>query len=366
MHKKSESIKSELMSRFIKKKKEDIGLSPYALVFRGQQKTEKTVINIIDFNIDEVEEYEVKNIEKLAEFKNSKSVTWLNIYGLHDVALMEQLALLFDIPVNIFSDIMNPSLRPKVQEFENGLYITLKMLRYPEDSPHIASDNLSLIVLEHVILSFQEQPTKTFEPIRDRIRKPKNKIRSAGTDYMAFALIDVVVDNYIYVLGILGEKIENLEETITENPGKDLIEQIDQYKKELNFLRKNVKPAKEMILTLVKLESDMIVRQNRMHYKELQDNINEASELADSYREILYDQMTIYHTMMSTKLNDIMRTLTVFSVVFIPLTFIVGIYGTNFDVLPEIHWRYGYLAMWILMIGVALLMLWYFRRKKWF
>jgi magnesium transporter len=366
MNKKPKNIKPVFMSRFSKKKKEDIGLSPYALVFRGEQKTEKTILNVIDFNLDEVNEYEITNAAQLPALKNSKTISWLNVYGLHDVARMEQLAAAFDVPVNIFSEIMDTSQRPKVQELDNGFFVTLKMLRYPENSGHIVSENLSLIVLDHVIISFQEQPTKTFEPVRERIRKQRNKIRVSGSDYLAFALLDVVVDNYIYVLGLLGEQIENLEEAMTDNPDKELLELINRYKKELNFLRKNVKPAKEMILTLVKPESDYINQQNIIHYKELQDNINEASELADSYREILYDQLTIYHTMMSTKLNDIMRTLTVISVLFIPLTFIVGVYGTNFEYIPEIHWYYGYFGMWALMVVVAVLMLWYFRRKKWF
>jgi magnesium transporter len=153
---------------------------------------------------------------------------------------------------------------------------------------------------------------------------------------------------------------------MTNNPDKNLLEEINRYKVDMNFLRKNIKPAREMMLTLAKMETEMIKDENRVHYKELQDNINEATELSDSYREILYDQITMYHTMMSTKLNDIMRTLTVFSVIFIPLTFIVGVYGTNFDYLPEIHWQYGYFLMWLVMLVVAVAMLLVFKRKKWF
>ena len=179
-------------------------------------------------------------------------------------------------------------------------------------------------------------------------------------------MLDIVVDNYIYIIGLLGEKIENLEERMTNNPDKNLLEEINRYKVDMNFLRKNIKPAREMMLTLAKMETEMIKDENRVHYKELQDNINEATELSDSYREILYDQITMYHTMMSTKLNDIMRTLTVFSVIFIPLTFIVGVYGTNFDYLPEIHWQYGYFLMWLVMLVVAVAMLLVFKRKKWF
>ncbi len=354
------------MSRFTKKKKEDIGLSPYALVFRGQKKTEKTWLHAMDFDLDEVREYDVKSVEQLKGLKSSKNISWLNIDGLHDVSRMEELAENFEIPVNIISDVMNPSLRPKVQEFDNGIFVTIKMLQYNEPINELSVENLSLIIIDHILISFQEQQADAFDPIRERIRKHKNKIRTSGSDYLAFALLDVVVDNYIYIIGLLGDKIENLEERMTNDPNKSLLEEINIFKGEMNFLRKNIKPAKEMILTLAKMETELIHSENRLHYKELQDNINEATELSDSYREILYDQITMYHTMMSTKLNDIMRTLTVFSVIFIPLTFIVGVYGTNFDNLPEIHWHYGYFAMWGIMIVLTAIMLWYFKQKKWF
>ncbi len=353
------------MSRFTKKKKEDIGLSPYALVFRGQKKTEKIRLHILDFDQNDVREFDVKSIKQLSELQDSKTTSWINIDGLHDVKFMEELAEIFKIENNILSDIMNPAIRPKVQEFENGLFITIKMLQFKDSSRNLTVENLSLILTENSLISFQEQPGDVFEPIRDRIHKHKNKIRFSGTDYLAFALIDVVVDNYIYIIGQLGDQIENLEEKMTNNPQKELLESINRYKRELNFLRKNIKPAKEMILNLAKMESEFINDDNRMHFRELQDNINEATELSDSYREILYDQLNIYHTMMSTKLNDIMRVLTVFSVIFIPLTFIVGVYGTNFDILPELHWKHGYFIMWGIMLITTLFMLWFFRRKKW-
>jgi len=354
------------MSRFIKKKKEEIGLSPYALVFRGQKKTDKTVLRAMDFDLEDVTEQELKSTDDLLSRKKSKKLTWLNIDGLDNPELMENLAHVFKIEQNIFSDVMNPGSRPKVQEFDNGIFITIKMLHFDEKNDSLSADNLSLIVTDNTLISFQEQSGLVFEPIRERIRKHKNKIRTSGADYLAFALLDVVVDNYIYINGILGDKIEALENDMTGNLQKELLESINSYKREMNFMRKHIKPAKEMILNLAKMESEFIHDENRIHFRELQDNINEASELSDSYREILYDQLNVYHSSMSTKLNEIMSILTIFSVIFIPLTFIVGIYGTNFENLPEVHWRHGYLFMWVIMIFTTLGMLWFFRRKKWF
>lgn len=353
------------MARFTKKNKEHIGLSPYALVFRGQKKSEKLLLRVMDFDLEEVRELELTSTKEITTFKKSKTLSWLNSDGVDNVELMEELAKVYNLENNILSDVMNPSVRPKVQEFDNGIFITIKILQYNEKLGALSADNLSLIVTDNTLISFQEQSGTIFEPIRERIRKHKNKIRTSGSDYLAFALIDVVVDNYIYVMGLLGDKIEALEEEMTINTQKELLHKINFFKRELNFLRKTIKPAKEMITNLAKLESEYLQPTNQIHFKELQDNIDEATELSDSYREILYDQLTIYHTTMSTKLNDIMRILTVFSVIFIPLTFLVGVYGTNFVYLPEINWHYGYFAMWGVMIITTLIMLWFFKRKKW-
>ena len=351
------------MSRYGKKKKEHIGLSPFALVFQGQKKTEKILLRAIDFDLEVVEEQEITSPEQLLSLQKSRKLTWLNIDGLDNVTLMENMAKVFKIENNILSDVMNPSGRPKVQEFDNGIFATIKMLQYNEDD--LTVENLSLIIFNNTLISFQEQPGLVFEPIRDRIRKHKNKIRTSGPDYLAFALLDVVVDNYIYVIGLLGDKIEALEDNMSSDPKKELLENINSLKSELNFLRRHIKPAREMILNLTKMDSEFIHDENRIHFRELQDNVNEASDLSDSYREILYDQLNIYHSSMSTKLNDIMRVLTVFSVIFIPLTFIVGVYGTNFENLPEVHWKHGYFLMWGVMVLTTATMLWFFRRKKW-
>lgn len=354
------------MSRYTRKKKEDIGLSPYALIFRGQKKTESITITAMDFDQEEVREFGIERTEKISALLDKTNLSWLNIDGLHDEKRIEEIGALVGVPFHILSDILNPSLRPKVQEFDDGVFITLKMLQFNEESRAISVENLSLILTQGCLLSFQEQKGDVFNPVRERIRKHKNKIRTSGIDYLAFALLDVVVDNYIYIIGLLGEKIENLEDKMTDEPRKELLDEINDYKKELNLLRKNIKPAREMILSLVKLESEILQEENRFHFRELQDNITEAGELSDSYREILYDQLNIYHTVMSTRLNDIMRTLTIFSVMFIPLTFIVGVYGTNFDYVPELHWQNGYFIMWVVMVIVAFVMFLLFRRKKWF
>jgi magnesium transporter len=354
------------MARFIKKKKEHIGLSPYAMVFRGKKKTETTLLHAMNFSMDEVQEMDVNSTDELLYLKDSSKLSWINIDGLDNLGMMEEISQVFNLESNILSDVMNPGIRPKVQEFDNGLFITIKLLQYNSNIEHLVMENLSLIATPNTLISFQEQPNSVFDPVRDRIRKHKNKIRTSGSDYLAFALLDIVVDNYIYIIGILGDKIEDLEEQMVADPNKELLSKINFHKLELNFLRKHIKPAKEMILNLSKLSTEFIQDENRIHFKELQDNINEAKELSDSYYEILYDMLSIYHSSMSTKLNEIMRVLTIISVIFIPITFIVGVYGTNFTYLPEKDYHYGYFIMWGIMILISLGMILFFKKKRWF
>jgi len=354
------------MARFIKKTKKEIGLSPDELLFRGNKKMENVLLRIIDFDANNLEEDAIKNVADALKYQKKDTVTWLNIDGLHNPAVMQEIANSFYFDQLVLAQVMDTQARPKVQEFDNCILLSIKMLQQQEETGLITVENLSLIITESVLISFQESKGDVFEPVRERIRKQKKRIRNGGTDYLMFALLDVVVDNYIYIISLLGEKIEMLEEKLVLQPNQSVIDEINRYKRELNFLRKNIKPAREMILSMSKIESDLIYESTNVHLKELLDNINQATDSSDSYREILSDQLNIYHTTISSKLNDIMKFLTIFSVIFIPLTFIAGIYGTNFEVLPELHFQYSYFIMLGTMFVLAIGMLIYFRRKKWF
>ncbi|WP_215224876.1 magnesium/cobalt transporter CorA [Echinicola shivajiensis] len=352
--------------KFIKKQKEEIGISPDELLFRGIRKSDKVHLRIIDYDAEKLTEKSIENIAETLSFAKTKTVTWLNIDGLHDALIMDYIHKGFDLQKLILSTVMDTQARPTVQDYETCIFISLKMLYRDSETDQLMAENLSLVILDKLLISFQERKGDVFEPVRERIRMHKRRIRSSGTDYLAFTLLDVVIDNYIYNLGILGDKIEDLEDMLLTNQSKKIINQINRYKRELNFIRKCVQPAKEMILSLAKLDTDLIDDENEIYFRELQTNISHATETSDNYREMLSDQLNIYHTTISSKLNDIMKFLTIFSVIFIPLTFIAGIYGTNFDVLPELHYQYSYYIMWIVMIIITIVMLTYFKIKKWF
>ncbi len=348
------------------KRKEDIGLSPYELKFRGEKKTDKIFMNIISFDADNVKEVEIKSAEELRFYSDSEAITWLNVDGLHNAALMSEIGAILSIPTYILSDVMNPSLRPQVEEFDNGIFVSVKMLEFHDKEHRIQIENISFVMMEHLLITFQEKRGDAFNPVKERIRKHKTKIRTSGTDYLLFALLDVIIDNYIYILGRFDEKNENVEDRLILNADKEILAVINSLKRQINNLSREIKPAREVIITLMKLDTDFIREENRIHYKELRDNINQTVEILDYFHESLYDMLNTYHSSMSTRLNDIMTVLTIFSVIFIPLTFIVGVYGMNFDYMPELHWRYSYFVIWGIMVVIALAMLWYFKKRKWF
>ncbi len=353
------------MARFVSKRKEEIGLPPDDMTFRGKQKMDKVLLRIFDFDANDLEENAVKTVKEVLKYQDKPTVTWFNIDGLHNATIIDEISKGFGLDSLIMSEVIDVHARPRVQENSNCILLSIKMMQQDENTGTISVENLSLIITESVLLTFQEKKGDVFEPVRDRIRNNRKRIRNSGTDYLTFALLDIVVDNYIYIIGVLGERIETLEETLLEEPRKSVIDEIYTYKRELNFLRKNITPAREMILNLSKMESEFIHESTYVHFKELLDNINQAMDSSETYREILSDQLNIYHTTISSKLNDVMKFLTIFSVIFIPLTFIAGIYGTNFDVLPELHYEYSYFIMWGVIIVVALTMLVYFRKRKW-
>ncbi|WP_294066696.1 magnesium/cobalt transporter CorA [Proteiniphilum sp. UBA1028] len=348
------------------KRKEDIGLSPYELKFRGRHRSQEVEMSVFDIDTESVKEETIHSIEELRKYKDSGTLTWLNIDGLHNEKLMGELADNLHIPTEILSDVMEPGTRPQTEELDNGLFVSIKMMQFNDALNQVSIDNLSIVLLNNMLITFQEEKSDLFNPIRTRLRKHNKRFRDLGTDYLAFALLDVVIDNYIFILSVLGEKIETLENKMVLNPDRETLRAINLLKHELSDLGRYIKPAREVISSLVKMDGDFITPKNDKHFKELQDNINQAVELLDYYHELLYDVLNIYHSSMSTRLNDIMALLTVFSVIFIPLTFIVGVYGMNFDNMPELHLRHGYFIVWGVMMLISIGMLWYFRRKKWF
>lgn len=354
------------MARFFKKRDQIKGLPPGALVFIGRQKVDHIRIRRIDYDSVKIAEEELQNIAQGESFQLSDTVTWINLDGLHDLDTIKTVGQVFELHPLLLEDLLNTGQRPKLEEFNNCLFLVIKMLRYDKVEEKILSEQLSMVIGRRFILTFQEQPGDVFDPVRERIRKGKGRIRGHGTDYLAYALLDTIVDNYIFIIERIGEQIEDLEEVVLDKPDAMTMERISAFKREMNFLRRATRPAKEAITQLSKLDSELIHATTIPFLKDLNDQIIQATEAVDTYQEMLSDQLDLYNSAISNRMNDIMKVLTIFAAIFIPLTFIAGIYGTNFEYVPELHFRYSYFIFWAVMIVVAAVMLIFFKKKGWF
>lgn len=354
------------MARFLKSSEKIAGLSPWLPVFVGNQKLDKSIIRIFDYDRNSLEELDVQNPEDVARFLDTETVTWISIYGLHDVEMIKEVGDIFGIHPLIQGDIVHTGQRPKMEEYDNYIYLVLKMLRFDKEEEIINSDQLSIVLGENFLISFQEKPIDIFAPVRLRISKSKGRIRDNGPDYLAYALLDTIIDNYMIAIESIGSKIEEIEDLILEEPNQELLSRITNYKREVNYLRKSIRPARELTIQLAKNDSELILDHTTPFLKDLQDIATQATESLDSYREMLSDHLNIYNTTVSNRLNEIMKVLTIFAAIFIPLTFIAGIYGTNFDYLPELHYKYSYFIFWGVMLLIAVVMLHLFRRRGWF
>jgi len=353
------------MPRFFKTKDKPPGAPPGTLTFTGEQQVENVSIQLIDYDLNNLEERDISDLDEIEQYRDMDTVTWLNINGLHDIELIKKVGKIFQLNELLLEDILHPDQRPKLEEYDNCIFIVIKMLRFDKDDDKIIPEQLSIIFAGKFLITFQESEGDIFEPIRQRLRNKRKRIRGSKPDFLVYSLVDIIVDNYIAIIEGFGDEIEENESKILKTPTPDMVEVITYYKQEIQFLRRAIRPTKELIFQWTKLEAEHIEEQTYQYLGDLYDHITHVNDALDTYREMLTDQLTIYHTTLSGKMNDIMRVLTIFSAVFIPLTFIAGVYGTNFQYLPEIGFKYGYPIFWVVLLIVAGFMLRYFRRKGW-
>lgn len=354
------------MARFLIDRKEASGKIPGSLIHLGSKKIEKPIIRFINFNTDKLTETEPESLDECLQELSEDTISWISIYGLHDEALIKKLGELFDIHSLLLEDMLNTDQRPKIAETDKLQVIILKTLEYNAKTEKLSSDQISMILDDNYLITLQEKEGHYFDAIRERIRKSTGRVRRKGADYLTYVLLDTIVDNYLLNIETLGDIIEKAESRIFIPNQKGLIKEIYKHKTEINFLRKNIRPVKEIVLHLIENESGFIPEENLKYFRDLNDLITQASESIEIYQMMLNDQMNIYHASLDNRANEIMKVLTVLSAFFIPLTFIAGVYGTNFDNLPEIHLRFGYLYFWILLVVITIGMFIYFKWRKWF
>jgi magnesium transporter len=353
------------MVRFIKKSSKTRGLPPGSIVHIGEKKTEEVKISFMDYTIGKFDEKEVKKVEECFPFKRKPTVTWINVDGLHDVDVIEKLGSCYDIHPLVLEDIVNTDQRPKMEDFEKYIFFVLKMLYIDEKTHEIHSEQVSLILGQNYVISFQEKIGDVFNAVRERIRKGKGRIRKMGSDYLAYSLVDAIIDNYFIILEGIGEKVESIEQDVVSNPNPEVLQQIYNLKRETIYLRKSVWPFREVINGLLREESKLIKKGTHIYLRDLYDHSIQVIDTIETFRDMISGMLDIYMSSVSNKMNEVMKVLTIFAAIFIPLTFIAGVYGMNFQYMPELSLPWAYPAIWIIIILVGVSLLVYFRHKKW-
>jgi magnesium transporter len=354
------------MARLMRRIQKSAAVPPGTVEYVGEKRAEKVRITVFDFDESRLEEKELASVEECFPYRDTPRVSWINIDGLYDTDALEKLGAHFGLHPLVLEDIVTTHQRPKVEDHENYLYIVLTMLEYPQGASQIAVDQISIILGRNFVLSFQERRGDVWDPVRERIRKGAGRHRKAGADYLAYTLIDAIIDHYFVVMEKVGDEIESLTEDISEGPSRDALRQIHDLKGEMIFLRKLVWPTREVAAALERSETWLIRKPTVVYLRDAYDHTVQLIEAMESYRDLVAGMQELYLSTVSNRLNAVMKILTVFAAIFAPLTFLAGIYGMNFRHMPELGWKLGYPLFWLATLALTLTMIGVFRRKGWF
>jgi len=340
------------------------GLPPGSVVHVGVERTAAVGITAMCYDADGVRESRPAGPDQCPATA-PRGVTWINVDGVHDTALIERIGRRFDLHPLVMEDIVNTTQRPKIETYDGALFVVTKMLTWDAAAARVHCEHVSFVLLGGCLLSFQEVSGDVFDTIRQRIRSGKGRIRAAGADYLLYALLDALVDYYFVVLEAIGDQIEDLQDMQTAGPAPDTPRRIGHLKRQMVTLRRAIWPMREAMGALTRDEQALIEADTRVYLRDLYDHTIQVIETAETYRDGLSGTLDIYLSSVSNRMNEVMKVLTIIATIFIPLTFIAGIYGMNFERMPELKWYYGYPAAMAVMLVIAVLMLVYFRRKRW-
>lgn len=353
------------MARYVKRASKRAGESPGTLFYNGEHKTEKIQLTLIEYGKDFCEKKELKKIEECFNKRDSDSVKWINIEGLHDVSIIEKIGREFKLHPLMLEDILNISQRPKMDDYEDYILVTLKMVYYNTKVKEIVTEQVSLVLIDNYVFSFQEFEGDVFDQVRERIQTGKGNIRKQRADYLVYALIDAIVDSYFFILEQVGDTSEEIEHQLMEEPKKEVLQGIYNLKREMIYLSNSIWPLREVVGNLTRTDSQLIKQNTSLYLRDVYDHILQVIDIIESYRDIMTGMLDTYLSSIGNKTNDVMKILTIFSAIFIPLTFLAGIYGMNFRYFPELDLPGAYPAFWIVTLAIIALMLGYFKRKKW-
>jgi magnesium transporter len=349
----------------VKRRSQKAGLPPGTMVPIGGGETEKAVISVIDYDQSNLEEREMDSVEECAGYKDKPTVSWINVDNIKQVEAVAKLGECFGLHPLILEDIVNATQRPKMESFGDYIFMVIKMLRLDEARNAVIAEQVSLVLGRGFVLSFQEMPGDVFDPVRDRLRRSGGRIRRAGADYLAYALLDAVVDNYFSIMEWFDGKLEAMEDRVVANPTSEILQTIHDLKREMLMLKKSLWPLREVVNGLTKTESSLVERGTLPYLRDVYDHVVQLIDTGETLREMIGGMRDTYLSSMSNRMNDIMKVLTIIATIFIPITFVAGVYGMNFEFMPELKWPWGYFATLGLMGGISLVMVIYFKRRGW-
>jgi magnesium transporter len=352
------------MDSSVKKRSKKAGLSPGTLIHVGRAYAESSRVTVTRYDAASVAEKEIRTPDELSAEREQPGICWINVDGLQEVRLLEEIGALFGLHPLILEDILNTDQRPKAEDFGDYMFIVLKNISTSADRG-LQVEQVSIILGKDFVLSFQEKESALFDPLRERLRAAKGRVRRAGADYLAHHLLDAVVDQYFVVLENIEQKIERLEDDLVLHTTPAKLQEIHHLKKELIVLRKSLWPLREAIALLQRSDSPLITDSDLIYFKDISDHIIAVIDTVDTFRDMLAGMLDIYLSSASIKLNQVMKVLTIIATIFMPLTFLAGIYGMNFQYMPGLDWPWSFFVMWGVMLTIALGMLMLFRRRKW-
>ncbi|MDD2319992.1 MAG: magnesium/cobalt transporter CorA [Geobacteraceae bacterium] len=354
------------MPRTVKKRSLKAGLPPGSLVYVGEKGAAKATVTVVEYKEGVVREATITDLTECFPCVDASTVTWIDVNSVHHVELVAKLGECFGLHPLVVEDILNTDQRPKLEDYGDYLYIVFRALTCNGSRCSMETEQISLILGSNFVLSFQEKESKIFARVRERIRTGKGRTVKSGADYLAYSLLDTVVDNYFIVLETLGERLEALEDALVENPAAQTLREIHLLKRDLIFLRRSVWPLREVLNGLQREDSTLVTESTKVYLRDVYDHTIHAIDSLETFRDMISSMLDIYLSSASNRLNEVMKVLTIIATIFIPLTFISGVYGMNFRFMPELKWRWGYPAVLLLMAGVSAYMLYYFKKKKWF
>ncbi len=342
------------------------GTSPGTLIHVGEPSTEKVRIQMTRYTKTRSAEQDTIALDDCFPLQKRPTVTWINIQGIHEIDIIQSLGQHLSLHPLVLEDILNTGQRPKLEDYGDYLFIVMKVLQYHEAAQELRSEQVSLIVGPTYVVSLQESTGNLFKPISERIRNPKGHHRMMGADYLAYSLIDAAVDNYFVVLEQIGDVIEDIEQSVIAEPEQETLQTIHRLKREMVFVRKSVWPLREVISALQRTESTLIREKTGIYLRDVYDHTIQVIDTVESFRDMVSGMLDTYLSSISNRMNEVMKVLTLIATIFIPLTFVAGVYGMNFEAMPELHWRWFYpTGFWIAIVVIAGIMTAYFKKKKW-